>query len=483
MSSQSPGKLITPFWNQNSISQGKYLWLPTQNTINSIHKNNYNSSLKRLSDNSWFTMNQFNNSNKPEYKCNQFDDINKNNVDNKFKTKKIKLLPTLEQRIILNNWFNTARWVYNKSLESINNKELSIDRVELRQKWLNGANIKNNYQWSENTPSAIRDGVIDDLLIAFKTNFVKGEKFKMKFRSKKSPSQSIVIPKKDYKRANVFFPKSLGKFGIKSAETLPQNLDFDCRLQRTKLGEFFLCLLSNIEPKGDNQAPKAKNIISLDPGVRTFMTAYDPQGSIYEWGKNDINRLFRLGCCADKIKSLIDSKVIIHKTRYRLRRVYLRIFKKIKNLVDTLHKNLSKWLCENYHNILIPEFKAGGMVRRKERKIKSKTVRNMLTWSHYSFRQRLISKAREYPWCNVILTTEEYTSKTCGNCGIVKENLGGNKMFNCSYCKIKIDRDFNGARNILLKFLSNIKIKPKLVLVPERVISQVPLVLHGNILP
>jgi putative transposase len=482
MSSQSPGKLITPFWNQNSISQGKHLWLPTHNTINYIHKNNHEDSLKGLSNNTWFTMNQFNNFNKVEYKCTQFSNINKNNVD-QLKCKKIKLLPTPKQHKILNNWFNTNRWVYNKCLESINNKELNIDRKELRQKWLNGVNIKNNYQWSENTPFAIRDGAIDDLLLAFKINFGKGTNFKIKFKGKKLSSQSIVITKKDYRRSNVFYPNYLGKDGIKSAEPLPDQLNFNTRLQRTKIGEFYLCLLSNIEPKGDNQAPKVKNIISLDPGVRTFMTGYDPHGSIYEWGKNDINRLFRLGCCADKIRSLIDSKTIVHKTRYRLQKVFLRILKKIKNLVDTLHKNLCKWLCENYYNILIPEFKAGGMVKKKERKIKSKTVRNMLTWSHYRFRQRLISKVREYPWCNIITTTEEYTSKTCGNCGIIKENLGGNKIFNCDYCKIKIDRDFNGARNILLKYLSAIAIKPKLILVPERVISQVKLVLHGNILP
>jgi len=250
----------------------------------------------------------------------------------------------------------------------------------------------------------------------------------------------------------------LGREGIKSAEKLPEKLSHDARLQRTKLGDFYLCILSDIEIKDENQAPKINNIISLDPGVRTFVTGYDPNGNIYEWGKGDVTRLFKLGCQADKLKSIVDFNTTIkHRTRYRLKRKVLKIFERIRNLVDTLHKNLSKWLCENYNHILIPDFKSSGMVRRKERKIRNKTVRNLLTWSHYRFRQRLLLKAREYPWCKIIETTEEYTSKTCGNCGIIKNNLGGNKAFKCSYCKIKMDRDFNGARNILIKYLTQLE--------------------------
>ena len=67
----------------------------------------------------------------------------------------------------------------------------------------------------------------------------------MKYRSKKSPSESIIIPKKDYKRVNVFFPNSLGSLGIKSSEPLPEQLKFDSRLQRTKFGNYYFCFSSN----------------------------------------------------------------------------------------------------------------------------------------------------------------------------------------------------------------------------------------------
>ena len=47
-------------------------------------------------------------------------------------------------------------------------------------------------------------------------------------------------------------------------------------------------------------------MISLDPGVRTFMTGYDPSGIAVEWGKNDIGRVYRLCHAYDKLQSKRD---------------------------------------------------------------------------------------------------------------------------------------------------------------------------------
>ncbi|CAG8530706.1 19303_t:CDS:2, partial [Gigaspora margarita] len=64
--------------------------------------------------------------------------------------------------------------------------------------------------------------------------------------------------------------------------------------------------------------------------------------------------------------------------------------------------------------------------------------RAMCTWSHFRFRQHLVHKAREHPWCRIILCTEEYTSKTCGFCGFIYHKLGGSKVFCCPECKTEI---------------------------------------------
>jgi len=48
---------------------------------------------------------------------------------------------------------------------------------------------------------------------------------------------------------------------------------------------------------------------------------------------------------------------------------------------------------------------------------------------------------------------EYYTSKVCTNCTYKNDILGGNQIFTCPSCNLSIKRDYNGARNIMLKSL------------------------------
>src|SRR5688572_6636140 len=51
--------------------------------------------------------------------------------------------------------------------------------------------------------------------------------------------------------------------------------------------------------------------------------------------------------------------------------------------------------------------------------------------------------------------SEHYTSKCCGNCGILNEKLGGKETFYCKECGFNIPRDYNGSRNIFLMNVEN----------------------------
>ena len=305
-----------------------------------------------------------------------------------------------------------------------------------------------------------------DLLKAFKTNFAhRKEGFKIKYRSKKSESESIVIHSKHWKKAGVFHPRSFGKDPIKASEKLPDKLGYDCRLQRTRLGEFYLCLLMPLEIRSENQAPQWKSnedgILSLDPGVRTFSTGYSPSGMAIEWGKGDIGRIYRLCHALDKLQSKWSQSDVRHRKRYKMKKAARRIRKKIRNLVDELHKKFIKWIVEQYHTVLLPEFRTQKMTIRADRRIGSKTARAMLGWSHYRFKQRLLNKTREYPWCKVIICDEHHTSKTCGKCGYLHQKLGPRKTFKCPQCNVEMDRDINAARNILLRYLTLHRAKSK----------------------
>jgi hypothetical protein len=107
-----------------------------------------------------------------------------------------------------------------------------------------------------------------------------------------TPSESIVIHSKHWKKPGVFYPSSFGTEPIRGAEPLPNKLEYDCRLQRTRLGEFYLCIPMPLEVRDEKQVPTwsriEEGILALDPGVRTFSTSYSPSGLAVEWGKGDI---------------------------------------------------------------------------------------------------------------------------------------------------------------------------------------------------
>lgn len=373
------------------------------------------------------------------------------------RVKKIKLRPTSEQRKKLNQWFGTARWTYNRCVAAIREHGCDRSKKELRSRCVHNNLWEKENSWVLETPYEIRDQAMNDLLEAYKTNFAaKRKQFTIKYKSKKAASDTIVIGSRAWKSAGLFFPRFWGKQPLKGCEPLPDKLDYDTRLQRTRLGEFYLCVLSPLVKKSDNQAPDNTNsrIIALDPGVRTFQTGYSPDGSTIEIGRGDIGRISRLCWSLDKLQSRWSQSNVRHRQRYSMKKAGHRIRLKIKNLIRDLHHKAAVYLCTNYRAILIPSFETKDMTSKIKRRIGSQTARMMLTWSHYRFRKILEDKARAYPWCSVFVVDEAFTSKTCGGCGSLHPTLGSNKTFQCPVCPFKLDRDVNGARNILLRFMT-----------------------------
>lgn len=127
------------------------------------------------------------------------------------------------------------------------------------------------------------------------------------------------------------------------------------------------------------------------PGVRTFLTGYSPDGKIVEFGMNATRRIERLCHHADALESKIAAAP--GRRRASLRRAALRLHQRMRNLIGDMHRKIVAYLNCNYRLVLLPEFKASEMVRRGERAIRSRTVRQMLTLRHYSFRQRLLQRA------------------------------------------------------------------------------------------
>jgi putative transposase len=175
------------------------------------------------------------------------------------------------------------------------------------------------------------------------------------------------------------------------------------------------------------------------------MTFYDGE-SCGEIGKDKHKQIKRL----NKEKDRLDAKISQEKKYYKkckLKRARGKIYKRINNIVKDLHCKTINFL-SNYKVILLPEFKVKRMLPGLNKYVR----RSMLDLAHYKFKLRLAQKASETS-SKIIICNEAYTSKTCTGCGDINDSLGKKKTFTCPSCDLCIDRDINGARNIMLRVL------------------------------
>ena len=91
----------------------------------------------------------------------------------------------------------------------------------------------------------------------------------------------------------------------RSHQPLPDTLPYDSRLIRTRLGHYYLAIPLPIQKRSDNKAPNQQKsaTVALDPGDRTFMTGYDADGYVHQWGVGDMTRIFRLCSRYDQLQS------------------------------------------------------------------------------------------------------------------------------------------------------------------------------------
>jgi putative transposase len=293
-------------------------------------------------------------------------------------------------------------------------------------------------EWSKEVPYQIKSVAIRDCCQAVsnaKRKFKQTGKFnEVKFRSKKRGDNNLFIPQSAVSENGVYHT-ILGK--LKTAELLwkPKH---DCRFVFQN-GRYFVIVPIDVAVKRpDNQRLSA---CSLDCGVRTFQTVFSKE-LIIKVGEHDFQRIFRYCYNLDK---LISRKKKEKSNKFN--KAMQRIRWKVRDLIDEIHNKLAVVLCRMFDVIYIPTFETHDMVS----KLRHKTSRAMLGWAHYRFKQKLKSKAEEYS-CRVIDCTEEYSSKTCGECGEIS-SIGGKEVWTCKHCGCVHDRDINGARNILLKQL------------------------------
>ena len=433
---------------KTSISKyNKALWLPN-NDIKLININN----------NTWFNFDKYEN---PDIKyINKKLQIPKCKHEQLIKCKKIEMKLNNNQKEIFNIWFKSYILMYNKTLKFIKNKFKNKEKLIIDYKYIRTYHLKKirddiikESQYNKlDKDTTIKTHILDTAIQLACANYksaitnIKNKNikhYKIKYW-RFNKSNKILDIEKCYFRKNELCPKVFGKitYIYNNKEYKLDEINSTCKVIYEKSSKKY-SLLIPIKIDQEEIIHK-KNFISIDPGIRTFITGIS-ENEIINIGDNLQSKIEVLLNKKDKILKLQIKKIIKKKISERLTR-------KIKYLINELHWKSIKYLTDNYKNILIGDLSVKGIVNNRTSVITSMTKRIGLHMSLFKFKERLQYK------CNVknnnyIEVNERYTSKMCSNCSNYKEDLGANKVYNCNNCKKIIDRDINAARNIYIKTL------------------------------
>ncbi len=362
------------------------------------------------------------------------------------RSRKIRICLKPNQKAILKQWFGVSRYVYNQTIAYLKQPEIKANWKAIKTEILNTLP-----EFCKTVPYQIKSIAIKDACKAVSNAKKKYKELggisKMRFRSRKDPIQSCYIPKSAVSDKGIYHT-ILGELLFK--ENLPKSFG-DCRLVFA-YGDYYLTVPEDAPRlETDNQG----RVVALDPGVRTFQTFFceNSFGWIGEQANIKIQKLcFRL----DALISKLSKAKCGQKKRMRLAASRLR--GKIKNLVDELHKKTARFLVNNFDVILLPTFETSQMSKKAKRRIRSKSARQMLTLSHYRFKQFLKHKAFETNKA-VMDVNEAYTSKTVSWTGEIVSNLGGAKVIKSKLTGQSMNRDLNGARGIFLRAVVDTPLK------------------------
>ena len=374
--------------------------------------------------------------------------------------RRVQVFPTKEQEVVLDKWNDACRYTYNECVGLLN-KVGSIPTRKgwfqwLRDRFVTNKNIEGTRRWLLDTPKHIREGAVKDFIAAYKaalSNKKNGniQKFRMGFRKKSGGAMSIRIQRDTSSLKidgdGVHFYKNSLRGPLRTRQAIDKQITHDCEILKSN-GKFYLSIPTDCV-KGE-KVVTISNYCSIDPGVRTFGSVWSPDG-VSELGPGFATELYPRLLSMDKLRSDIEIEKD-HRKRSRKKQAFDRLSSRFQSILKDFHYRVAHHLCSTYDNIVIPVFGSKHMSRRSDRRLRTKTVRHMMCLGHAKFRE-ILTQTAERMGKNVFAVGEEYTTKTCCNCGVLHETLGGNKTFACKSCGFTADRDIHAAFNIFLKFL------------------------------
>ena len=370
---------------------------------------------------------------------------------------KFVLKPTAKQKEVLESFFGLSRAIYNISLHNIKNSKFGTYEIQ------NGKNkgniapripsefdlnksllkLKEEYSYLSLLPNDYAQAVMKNLSRGF-SNFYRTFNYP-KFKSKKSNVQSFNCyagcrVKIDGDYVTLIKPKASDytKDDLKirfKRHKIKYNFDkvsgFTISRENNKYYISF-SFYTEIKPK------ETLDSVGIDLGIKNFAICSD--GTVYPNMKFYEKSLRKLKISQRKLSKKQKGSNNRDKQRLKVSKLH----KKVKNQRNDYQHKISRELSDKFKVICLETLKVKNMVKNKSL---AKSISDV-SWN--SFISKLEYKIAENQGYLVKIDKFYPSSKTCSNCGCIKDKLSlSERTYKCNECGFEIDRDLNASINIL----------------------------------
>jgi putative transposase len=221
---------------------------------------------------------------------------------------------------------------------------------------------------------------------------------------------------------------------LKTYERLPQRVTPKSVTISRHADRWFISFKIEIEP---TQTLKPVECVGVDLGINSLATLSTREE--FKGAKSYKKYEKKLA----RFQYLLRHKIVCSNNYKKAQLQIARLHRKIANIrKDKLHK-LTTYISKNHAVIGLEDLNVSGMMANRKL---AKAIGDM---GFYEFRRQLEYKCQLYGSRLVFVDRFYPSSKTCSNCGHVKQSVSlSERVFRCPKCGFECDRDLNASINL-----------------------------------
>lgn len=360
-----------------------------------------------------------------------------------FKTTKVRIYPTADQRCFLNRQFGAVRFVYNKAL-FIKRHYFNFHGVTIYPKndlkpLLSRAKKSRKYAWLKEFDSIALQQACVHLEHAFKAYYNKNNRCRYPaFKRKSGPQTSYHCMSISIGNDWIKIPK-INSIKAKIHRKLAGNLK-SITVKRTSTGKYFALLVVEQELAAETKTKALNKVVGIDLGLSDI---------VVESSGNKTKNPKYLKRASENLRrkhKALSRCQTGSKNREKARIKLAKAHEKVANSRADFQHKLSRRLVDENQAIVVETLAVRNMLKHKRLSI---TIGDA-GW--YSLIAKLEYKAKEQGKRLVKVDQWFASSKKCSGCGVLNPQLTlGERVWKCSHCQIIHDRDVNAAINIRLQ--------------------------------